>query len=276
MFETSTFPSSRGGVAAPLIKRIRSEAAQTGWSLTSYVTCERPPRPRYQRWLRETFLMRVHPSSRGGEYSYSFPEPGFSLLRHQFLDQGHRARFRLRRMRRKEDAFRPVQGRAAFLILNVQLCALFNQPLQGVIRSSVRGAHDGSNTHGIHIIDTQAEFVTELHGLQQGLRPFVIGLIHGPVDSRSRHQGRGPSESGNLRIGAVLQEQSHDGQIAGPRRSEEWRLSREVDPLEGSRRSKHESSNRYALLRPGVRVRAALEQDLDQFEQGFPVNSVFE
>jgi hypothetical protein len=40
-----------------------------------YVTCERPPRPRYQRWLRNIFLMRVHPSSRGGENAlpHQFP-----------------------------------------------------------------------------------------------------------------------------------------------------------------------------------------------------------
>jgi processive 1,2-diacylglycerol beta-glucosyltransferase len=67
LLQKGFFPSSRGGVAAPLRKSPRSEAAQTGWSLTSHVTCERPPRPRYQRWLRNIFLMRVHPSSRGGE-----------------------------------------------------------------------------------------------------------------------------------------------------------------------------------------------------------------
>jgi len=56
--------------AAPLIKcREATEAAQTGWSVTSPVSecilcdiaCERPPRPLHQRRLRDFFLMSRPP-----------------------------------------------------------------------------------------------------------------------------------------------------------------------------------------------------------------------
>jgi len=52
-------------VAAPVRKcREATEAAQTGWSLTTQffgmhsrnVACERPPRPLQMRWLRILFL----------------------------------------------------------------------------------------------------------------------------------------------------------------------------------------------------------------------------
>jgi len=57
-------------VAAPIKKyREASEAAQTGWSLTTQVfgmqsrnvACKRPPRPLHQRRLRDIFLMSRPP-----------------------------------------------------------------------------------------------------------------------------------------------------------------------------------------------------------------------
>src|SRR5262249_5437023 len=55
-------PSSRRGVAAPVIKcREATEAAQTGRSLTRHISCERPPRPLHLRRLRDILLMSRPP-----------------------------------------------------------------------------------------------------------------------------------------------------------------------------------------------------------------------
>ena len=71
----------RGGCAVRKCREA-TEAAQTGWSLTTqvsgmhsgYVACERPPRPLQVRWLRTIFLdVASTPPHGGGECCLSKP-----------------------------------------------------------------------------------------------------------------------------------------------------------------------------------------------------------
>jgi hypothetical protein len=57
------FPSSlrRGGCGINEKPAKPSLAPQTGWSLTSHLSCERPPRPLVQRRLRGIFLVSRPP-----------------------------------------------------------------------------------------------------------------------------------------------------------------------------------------------------------------------
>src|SRR5262245_36530369 len=65
-------PSSRGGVAAPVRKcREATLAAQTGWSLTRNLACERPPRP-LQIPAINKFAQDGDPKTLGEIFAYDF------------------------------------------------------------------------------------------------------------------------------------------------------------------------------------------------------------
>src|SRR5262245_6048177 len=59
----------RGGCGIKKILAQPTLAPQTGWSLTSQVPRERPPRPLQQGGFAAFSLCRVHHSSRGGDYA---------------------------------------------------------------------------------------------------------------------------------------------------------------------------------------------------------------
>src|SRR5882672_11285829 len=78
-------PPCKGGVAVPSRKRIRSEMARPGWSLTHHVsnafrnvTCERPPRLRHFGGFASFLNGASTPPLRGGEH----PDP-LLLLQYQ-------------------------------------------------------------------------------------------------------------------------------------------------------------------------------------------------
>ena len=149
-------------------------------------------------------------------------------LAHEALDERYRARFRHSGVCCEVHP-RPRQWRPALFVGDVQPYPL-NQELDNIVGSSIGRSMYCRETHRVHLIDIHTEFPTELYRFQPGLRALVISLVHYPVDSGRSHQSRGSSESGNLWIGAVLKQKTHDVEISGQGCLEERCHPSEVDP----------------------------------------------
>src|SRR5579863_5167121 len=63
------------------------------------------------------------------------------ILRHQFLDQRHRARLFFRHVRREVDTLGPSQRIAPLLVLHVEARAIPNQQLNNIVEAAIRRAH---------------------------------------------------------------------------------------------------------------------------------------
>src|SRR5215831_10825633 len=66
---------------------------------------------------------------------------------HKFFDEGDRARFCFTGMSRKENAFRPVQRRPAFLVFHIEASAFGNKPFDDFVGAAVSGAHESRDAH---------------------------------------------------------------------------------------------------------------------------------
>jgi hypothetical protein len=73
----------------------------------------------------------------------------------------------------------------------------------------------------------------------------------------------------------VCEEQFHDGDIAGERRSQEWCLAGEIHPRERTGDAEKVPPDRRHFFHPHVRVGAAFEQQLNQLQVRSTVDAVF-
>ena len=184
----------------------------------------------------------------------------------QPLEQGDRIGFAHGRVRREKNAFGPIERRAALCVRDVEPRAVRGEILDDVVRAAIRGAVNRRDAHRVHGVHVVAELVGELHGFEQRVAPFVEGLGDGPIHAGRHHQRRRAGVGRDVRIGAVRKQQAHDAQIPGCRGAQERRLSREVDPRDGTDDGDDIAPLVRKLARARVRVRSGREQALDQRE----------
>ena len=120
---------------------------------------------------------------------------------------------------------------------HVELGAVRREELDDVVRAAVGGAVDrragpSSSSRSRRCPSSCAE----LDCVEQRRGPFVERLIEDPVHAGGRHQRRRARERGDGRVGAVLEQQAHDGHVARERGAQERRLAREVDPRQRAER----------------------------------------
>jgi len=165
----------------------------------------------------------------------------------------------------------PIDRCPSDTVGHIEVCTVGSEPANDVVGAAIGRAVDRRETERILRVHVITECVCQFDCFQQGLGSFVEGLAHRPVDARGGHQRRGAIECHQVRVGAMLDQQSHRSHIARIRRPEKRGLAGNVDPRQVAE-TRYPPSDRLHLLDARIRIGTACQQFADQLEDAVAID----
>ena len=106
----------------------------------------------------------------------------------------------------------------------VELCAVIHQELHEIIRSPASRSVQGGFAAGVHLVEAQARFESDLQRFERlGFRS--AGELIAIIDAGSDHQDRASVLQSQFGVGTFFEQQPHHCRVSGERGANERRGS---------------------------------------------------